>query len=112
MTNVEIVEACFASHVAQDHDTADRLLADDFVFTSPQDDHIDKATWFERCFPTTARLASYDVLQTVATDGDTPPLRGTGRRDQRMVVVGWSVIWPPSCAVCGVDGTAVFLSRT
>jgi ketosteroid isomerase-like protein len=70
MTNVEIVEACFASYVVQDHVAADRLLADDFVFTSPQDDHIDKATWFERCFPTTSRLASYDLLQVVATDGD------------------------------------------
>jgi len=70
MTNVETVRACFASYIEQDHDAAERLLADDFVFTSPQDDHIDRATWFERCFPTTARLASYDLLEVVPTGGD------------------------------------------
>ena len=35
----------------QDHATADLLMADDFVFTSPQDDHLDKDAWFEKCFP-------------------------------------------------------------
>lgn len=70
MTNVEIVRACFASYIEQDRDAADRLLADDFVFTSPQDDHIDKAAWFERCMPTTARLVSQEVLDVVPASGD------------------------------------------
>lgn len=70
MTNAGIVRACFASYIDQDRDAAERLLADDFVFTSPQDDHIDKATWFARCFPTTERLASQELLEVVPTDGD------------------------------------------
>jgi ketosteroid isomerase-like protein len=70
MTNAEIVRACFAGYLDQDGERLDRLLADDFVFTSPQDDHIDKATWFDRCFPTLDRLASYEVLEVAPTDGD------------------------------------------
>lgn len=70
MTSTEIVRACFAGYLDQDREAVDRLLADDFIFTSPQDDHIDKATWFERCFPTTARLVSQELLEVVATDGD------------------------------------------
>ena len=70
MTNAEIVRACFAGYVDQDRDAAERLLADDLVFTSPQDDHIDKATWFERCFPTVSRLRSYELLEVVPASGD------------------------------------------
>lgn len=56
MSNTQIVQACFDAYLAQDRDTAAALLADDYVFTSPQDDHIDKDAFLERCFPTAARL--------------------------------------------------------
>jgi hypothetical protein len=46
------------------------LIAEDFVFTSPQDDHIDKVTFFERCFPTAERFKSQEILQVVPTEGD------------------------------------------
>jgi ketosteroid isomerase-like protein len=70
VSKVECVRAIFASYLAQDRDAADRLLADGFVFTSPQDDHIDKVTFFDRCFPTANRLVSQEMLHVVATDGD------------------------------------------
>ena len=56
MSNTHVVRACFDAYLAQDQDTAAALLADDYVFTSPQDDHIDKDAFLQRCFPTTARL--------------------------------------------------------
>src|SRR5680860_669260 len=70
MSNVEIVRAMFESYLTQDRGTADRLLAEEFAFTSPQDDHIDKAAFFERCFPTADRLVSQEMLHVVPTDGD------------------------------------------
>jgi ketosteroid isomerase-like protein len=70
VSKVETVRGMFESYLAQDRDTADRLLADDFVFTSPQDDHIDKAAFFERCFPTVERLVSQEMLYVVPTEGD------------------------------------------
>jgi ketosteroid isomerase-like protein len=70
MSKVEIVRAMFESYLTQDRDTADRLLAEEFAFTSPQDDHIDKAAFFERCFPTADRLVSQEMLYVVPTDGD------------------------------------------
>lgn len=48
----------------------DRLPADDFVVTSPLDDHIGKDAFFERCFPTAHRLRSQNILDTVPTEGD------------------------------------------
>jgi len=70
VSKVESARAIFKSYLAQDRNAADRLLADEFVFTSPQDDHIDKAAFFERCFPTADRLVSQEMLHVVPTEGD------------------------------------------
>ncbi|KIF79250.1 hypothetical protein QR77_28350 [Streptomyces sp. 150FB] len=58
------------SYIAQDRDTALRLIADDYAFTSPQDEHIGKDAFFERCFPTTERLRRQKILQVLPTSGD------------------------------------------
>src|SRR5438105_635394 len=44
------------------------LYAEDFLFTSPQDDHIDKAAFFERCFPTASRMREQRMLHLVPVD--------------------------------------------
>ena len=70
MTNIDAVRAAFQAYLEQDQTAEERLLADNFVFTSPQDDHIDKAAFMERCFPTTGRLQSQDILQLVPANED------------------------------------------
>lgn len=70
MSATEIVHASFEAYLAQDRTMAERLLADALVFTSPQDDHIDKAAYLERCFPTADRLNSQEILELVSTGGD------------------------------------------
>ena len=64
---VDTVRAQFDAYRAQDLDAADRLLGDDLTFTSPQDDHIDKAAFLERCFPTADRFSYQEILQLVDT---------------------------------------------
>jgi ketosteroid isomerase-like protein len=46
----DIIRAVFAAYLANDRGAVEQALADDFRFTSPYDDHIDKATYFERCW--------------------------------------------------------------
>lgn len=70
MTNTDVVRKCFESYLARDRGAAESLIAGDFVFTSPQDDHIGRATFFERCFPTAGRFRTQELLHVVATDGD------------------------------------------
>ena len=65
MPNSDIVRAAFQAYLTQDRATIESLLADDFVFTSPQDDHIDKAAFLQHCFPTARRLASQELLHAV-----------------------------------------------
>jgi len=66
----QVVRDAFDAYNAQDRDAADRLMAEELTFTSPQDDHIDRAAYFERCFPTADRLVSQEVLELVEAGDD------------------------------------------
>jgi ketosteroid isomerase-like protein len=68
--NAEVVRASFEAYMTQDRRAADRLIADGFVFTSPQDDRIGKQEFLERCFPTAGRLRSQQILQLVEAGQD------------------------------------------
>lgn len=65
-----VVRASFEAYQHQDLDAARRLMAEDMTFTSPQDDHIDKETYFSRCFPTRDRLRGQQILRMAATGED------------------------------------------
>jgi ketosteroid isomerase-like protein len=66
----DVVLAFMQAFRDQDRDRAEALMADDFVFTSPQDDRIDRATWLERCFPSADHFDSPSTtLQIVDVDG-------------------------------------------
>lgn len=47
----DVVRRYFAASQAADRPAMEALLADDFTFTSPWDDHISRAGYFERCWP-------------------------------------------------------------
>jgi ketosteroid isomerase-like protein len=65
----DLARRCFETYQTQDRATLERLLADDFTFTSPYDDHIDRATYFERCWPNAGTFDHFEI-QHVADDGE------------------------------------------
>lgn len=50
-SRAELIRGYFAAYQAGSRDMVAAVLADDFTFTSPYDDAIDRATYFERCWP-------------------------------------------------------------
>jgi ketosteroid isomerase-like protein len=70
MSNADVVRASFEAYLAQDFKTAAGLLAEDFVFTSPQDDHIGKQEFLDKCFPTAGRLTSQQIVHLVEAGQD------------------------------------------
>lgn len=71
MNDTDIVRAGFDAYLRQDRAASATLIADGFRFTSPQDDHIDRPAFYERCFPTAGRLRSQELLKVEAVgDGD------------------------------------------
>jgi ketosteroid isomerase-like protein len=69
-SGTEVVRAAFDAYRTRDRDAAERLMAEELTFTSPQDDHIDRAAYFARCFPTADRLVSQEVLELVDAGDD------------------------------------------
>jgi ketosteroid isomerase-like protein len=70
MHRTDVVRAAFDAYVAQDRTAAVRLLADDYTFTSPQDDYISKAEFMERCFPTADRVRWQRVVELTGAGED------------------------------------------
>ena len=48
--------ACFAAYISKDRSAIESLIAEDFTFTSPLDDHIDRVRYFERCWPNSEHI--------------------------------------------------------
>jgi ketosteroid isomerase-like protein len=46
----DIIRALFAAYIANDRKAVEDCFTGDFTFTSPYDDRIDKATYFDRCW--------------------------------------------------------------
>jgi ketosteroid isomerase-like protein len=62
--------ASYRAYETGDRSALEGLLADDFVFYSPPDPGIDRAAYFERCWPNHAlhRSFSYERLQEIGND--------------------------------------------
>lgn len=63
-SKADIVRSVFAAYISKDRQLVEKLLADDFTFTSPYDDAIDRAEYFERCWPNSERMRSATVEKT------------------------------------------------
>ncbi|KQS98120.1 MULTISPECIES: nuclear transport factor 2 family protein [unclassified Rhizobium] len=58
----EIVRASFDCYLTSDRSRMESLLAADFSFTSPYDDHIDRLAYFDRCWPAAGTFETLDLL--------------------------------------------------
>ena len=52
-----IARASYRAYVDKDRAAIEALIAEDFHFTSPLDNRIDRATYFARCSPNSTMLA-------------------------------------------------------
>ncbi|HEV3010642.1 MAG TPA: nuclear transport factor 2 family protein [Burkholderiales bacterium] len=66
----QLVHDYFDAFQAQDRAAAERLLAQDFRFSSPRDDHIDRAAYFERCWPNSDKLRAFRMERMCEHDGE------------------------------------------
>jgi ketosteroid isomerase-like protein len=66
MTNADVsalIRHCYSAYERKDRQAIEALLADDFTFTSPLDDHIDRAAYFERCWPNSRTIRAFTIEQ-------------------------------------------------
>lgn len=67
--NIDTVKAVYGAYVSGDRAAIETLVADDFHFTSPLDNRLDRKTYFERCWPNHERIRDFKFIRLVP-DGD------------------------------------------
>ena len=65
----DIIRAIFAAYLSNDREAVEDALTDDFRFTSPYDDAIDKPTYFERCWRNSDWIERHE-LEKIFVEGD------------------------------------------
>ena len=66
---ISIVRASYEAYERKDRSAIEALIADDFHFSSPLDNRLDRKTYFERCWPNSQRIAAFDFIHIVR-DGE------------------------------------------
>src|SRR2546430_5078015 len=62
---LEIARACYGAYESGDRSVLEELLTDDFTFYSPADVGIDRATYFERCWPNAELIEAFEFKRLV-----------------------------------------------
>jgi ketosteroid isomerase-like protein len=103
-----IARASYQAYANKDRSAIEALIADDFHFTSPLDNRIDRATYFARCWPNSETITSFEFIHVVSSEDhvfvtyEVSSTRGRFRntelltiRDEKIVdaevYFGWSV---------------------
>jgi ketosteroid isomerase-like protein len=62
---LQTVRDSYGAYVSGDRDVLDGILSEDFTFYSPPDPGIDRATYFERCWPNSELLDSFEFVRLI-----------------------------------------------
>ena len=68
-SNAAIAQAAYRAYVTKDRAALEAVLADDFHFTSPLDNQLDRETYFRRCWPNSEVIDGFDFVHLI-TDAD------------------------------------------
>jgi ketosteroid isomerase-like protein len=66
---LQIVRDCYDAYVTGDRRALDEHLSDDLTFYSPTDVGIDRATYFDRCWPNAETIEAFE-FKRLAEVGD------------------------------------------
>ena len=66
---ITIVRRVYEAYGAKDRAAIEAIIADDFHFTSPLDNRIDRKTYFDRCWKASETIAGFRFINLVR-DGD------------------------------------------
>jgi hypothetical protein len=66
----ELITRSFDCYRTADRAALEKLLHVGFTFTSPYDDHIGRAAYFERCWPAAGGFEYHDLKQFLPSDDE------------------------------------------
>ena len=60
-----IARACYNAYVTKDRAAVEALIAEDFRFTSPLDNGLDRKSYFAICWPNSAVTEGFEIIHMV-----------------------------------------------
>lgn len=66
---ISVARKSYQAYVDKDRSAIEAVIADDFHFTSPLDNRIDRKAYFDRCWPNSGTIAGFEFINLVA-DGE------------------------------------------
>src|ERR1700674_4861533 len=60
-----VARTCLNAYVDKDRSVIEAVLADDFHFTSPIDNALDRTTYLMRCWPNSAKAKSFEYIYEI-----------------------------------------------
>lgn len=62
---ISVARMSYQAYVDKDRSAIERLIADEFHFSSPLDNRIDRQTYFARCWPNSENMADFKFIHLV-----------------------------------------------
>ena len=59
---LSVARACLQAYVDKDRAAIESILADDYHFTSPIDNALDRTTYLKRCWPNSQMMEAFDCI--------------------------------------------------
>jgi len=66
----KMVRGYYAAYEKKDWASLEKILADDFTFSSPVDEHISLKTYKEKCWPNAYKLKKFEVVKLIVKGDD------------------------------------------
>jgi ketosteroid isomerase-like protein len=65
LESTSIAKASYEAYARKDRAAIESLIAEDFHFTSPLDNRIDRKTYFKRCWPNSELISAFEFVHVV-----------------------------------------------
>jgi len=62
---IELVRSCYRAYESGDPEALERAFSQDFAFYSPPDPGLDRAQYFERCWPNAELIESFEFKRLI-----------------------------------------------
>jgi ketosteroid isomerase-like protein len=90
---LQAVRDCYRAYETGDRSLVEQHLSEDFTFSAPPDVGIDRATYFERCWPAAETTEAFAFKRLVEHDGEVfvtyEATRTDGRRFRNTEIFGF-----------------------
>ncbi len=90
---LQVVRDCYGAYVSGERSILEHNLADDFIFSAPPDVGIDRARYFERCWPSSETTAAFEYRRLFEANDEVvvtyEATRTDGRRFRNTEIFGF-----------------------